>query len=276
MSTLRIKFYGTRGSIPICDPEFQEFGGNTTCIGFERISSGKIAVIDAGSGIRKLGKDIVTNNPDQKELYITFTHFHWDHIQGFPFFAPAYNPNMQINIRVFGENQQHTNLQEIFAMQMQEAFFPVPLGKMGCNFKFHVHENELSRSGDVLVQAIEQNHPGGSYGLRTVIEGKVIVICTDHEHGDEVKEEFVQFAKDADILVLEAQYTAEELETHKGWGHSSYDQAIELAERAGARQLIMTHHDPDHNDEFLRKMEKECQSRFKDCALAREGMVIEV
>jgi len=276
MATIRIKFYGTRGSIPICDPEFQQFGGNTTCIAFHRISSGTISILDAGTGIRKLGKDIVAQYGDQQKLFMTFTHFHWDHIQGFPFFDPAYNPNMNITVRIFGAVQKHSEVREIFASQMQETYFPVPLDKMGCRFNFLSHQAERSQSGDTMVTSIKQNHPGGSYGLRTVIEGKVVVICTDHEHGDEVSEEFVQFAKDADLLVHEAQYTAEELKAHKGWGHSSYDQAIEVAERASVKQLAMTHHDPDHDDEFLKKVEKQCQDRFRDCVLAREGMEIEV
>ena len=276
MSTLRVKFYGTRGSIPICDPKFQQFGGNTTCIAFHRVSNGKISLMDAGTGIRKLGKDIVTNYPDQNDLFITFSHFHWDHIQGFPFFDPAYNPNVTITVRVFGEHQERTNLQGIFATQMQDTYFPVNLDKMGCTFHFLSNEAEQSMSGDTSVQAIQQNHPGGSYGFRVTVEGKVIVICTDHEHGDQVNEGFVDFARDADILIHEAQYTAEELMSHKGWGHSSHDQAMEMAERAGVKQLAMTHHDPDHDDEFLRKVEKKCQDRFKDCVLAREGMELEM
>lgn len=272
MSTLKIKFYGTRGSIPVSKSNFQEFGGNTTCIRFQRMSNGVISILDAGTGIRDLGKEFVTNYPDQKELLITFTHFHWDHIQGFPFFDPAYDPDMHIHIRILGKNQEHTNLREIFTMLMKDTYFPVPLHKMGANFSFLSIDEEQFRTSDALVQSIKQNHPGGSYGFRTIVDGKVIVICTDHEHGDTVQDDFVEFSKDADILIHEAQFTQEELKTRKGWGHSSYDQAMEVAERAGAKQLIMTHHDPDHDDDFLRKIEKRCQDRFPNCELAREGV----
>ena len=114
------------------------------------------------------------------------------------------------------------------------------------------------------------------FGYRIEEEGKTVVICSDIEHGTSINEDIVNFAKDADLLIHEAQYTSEELETHRGWGHSSFDQAIEVAERANVKQLIMTHHDPDHDDDFLRKIEKKCQERFKDCALARTGLSIDI
>ena len=123
---------------------------------------------------------------------------------------------------------------------------------------------------------IKQNHPGGSYGYRVENNDFTLVVCTDIEHEEEVNPDIVEFCKGADLLVHDAQYTSEELAARKGWGHSSYEQAMEVAERAEVKQLVMTHHDPDHDDEFLRKMEKICQDRIKTCALAREGMQIEL
>jgi phosphoribosyl 1,2-cyclic phosphodiesterase len=272
MSEIGIKFYGTRGSIPICDPKFHEFGGNTTCIALTRKNAGRISIFDAGTGIRDCGKYINEHYPDQKDIFITFSHFHWDHIQGFPFFDPAYNPEKVLNILAMGKDHQFTDLQEIFATQMQEVYFPVALDSMGSRFNFLLWENNQLASDEVDLRTIRQNHPGGSYGYRITTERKVIVICTDIEHGHSINPDIVDFARDADLLIHEAQYTTEELETHRGWGHSSFDQAIEVAEQAGAKRLIMTHHDPDHNDEFLSKIEKKCQDRFKDCELAREGV----
>ena len=276
MSRLTIKFYGTRGSIPVCHPDFLEFGGNTTCISMHRSDNGRISILDAGTGIRQLGKDINENFPEQNELFIAFSHFHWDHIQGFPFFDPAYRSDMKINILALGERRTFTDLHEIFAMQMQQMYFPVPLEKMGCSFNFLLDENRsISLNGGIL-KAIRQDHPGGSYGYRIELNDRVVVFCTDLEHGPSVNEKVVSFAAEADLLVHEAQYTSEELEKHRGWGHSSYDQALEVAERAEVKYLIMTHHDPEHDDVFLRKIEKQCQDRFPDCALAREGMRIEI
>lgn len=272
---MKVKFYGTRGSIPVCDRDFLEFGGNTTSIKLTR-HDGRIAIIDAGSGIRNLGFELIEDGFCQDQLFIGFTHFHWDHIQGFPFFTPAYNPNMVINILAMGKDLEIENLEDIFKDQMKAEYFPIPLEAMGAKLNFlHIEQNELEINGS-LVQVIKQNHPGGSFGYRIRDKDKSIVICTDLEHGKSVLPEIVEFCKDADLLVHDGQYTNEELETHRGWGHSSMDQAIEVAELAGVKKLVITHHDPAHNDVFLAKIEKECQKKYPNCVLAREGMEIEL
>jgi len=271
---MKIKFYGTRGSIPVCDREFLEFGGNTTSIKITR-DDGRVSILDAGTGIRKLGLDLIKDGLQQPDLFIGFTHFHWDHIQGFPFFTPAYDPNMVINILALGKNKKIAGLEEIFKVQMSSEYFPVPLEGMGATFNFLELDEDEVIGNNVMVQVIEQNHPGGSFGYRIENNGKSAVICTDIEHGKFVLPEIVEFCKNADVLVHEAQYTNEELEAHRGWGHSSYDQAIEVAERAGVKRLAITHHDPDHNDVFLTRIEKQCQDRFPNCVLARENMEIE-
>ena len=270
---MKIKFYGTRGSIPVCNQEFLEFGGNTTAVKITR-DNGRISILDAGTGIRQLGIDLVKNGFHQKELFIGFTHFHWDHIQGFPFFGPAYDTNMVINILAMGKDRGITNLEGIFKGQMKPEYFPVPLQSMGAKFNFlKLEQNELNING-AKVRVIKQNHPGGSFGYRMEDNGKSFVFCTDLEHGDSVLPEIVDFCKNADLLVHEAQYTPEQLMAHQGWGHSSFDQAIEVAERAGVKKLAITHHDPEHNDAFLTKLEKECQKRFPNCIFAREHMEI--
>lgn len=271
---LRLKFYGTRGSIPVCHPDFQEFGGNTTCMSIFRSDLDRISILDAGTGIRTLGKDIVNHFSQQPDIWIGFTHFHWDHIQGFPFFAPAYQKGQNIHILALGKNRKKKDLKDIFAMQMQDEYFPVSLERMGANFEFLQPEEDIFARDGVVIKTIKQNHPGDSFGYRMEIGSKVLVICTDIEHGETINEDIVEFAAGADLLVHEAQYTDEELKRFRGWGHSSYSQAIEVAKRAGAKMLAITHHDPEHDDNFLLKAEKLCQSKFKDCVLAREGMEI--
>ncbi len=270
---MKLKFYGTRGSIPVCDRDFLEFGGNTTSIKITR-DNGRIFILDAGSGIRNLGRDLLKDGLEQRDLFIAFTHFHWDHIQGFPFFAYCYHSNMVINIFAMGKDKKIVNLEGIFRGQMKEVYFPVPLENMGAKFNFLQLDQTELKLGDGVIRVIKQNHPGGSCGYRVEDNNKNLVICTDIEHGKSVLPEIVEFCKNADLLVHEAQYTNEELESHRGWGHSSYDQAMEVAERAGVKKLIITHHDPEHNDAFLEKIEKECQKRFTDCVLARENMEI--
>ena len=133
---MKLKFYGTRGSIPVCDAGFQEFGGDTTCLQITFTDTNRIAIIDAGTGVRNLGKDLRAIGHKQDQLFIAFTHFHWDHIQGFPFFAPAYDPSQKITLLTLGRDQTVTNLREIFEVQMQSQYFPVQLDHMGASFEF--------------------------------------------------------------------------------------------------------------------------------------------
>jgi ribonuclease BN (tRNA processing enzyme) len=155
----------------------------------------------------------------------------------------------------------------------------VQLDRMGAQFEFLKVEDaskHFTRVNNVetTFTGRRHNHPGGAYGFRIESKGRVLVICTDVEHGEEIDPHVVELSRGADLLVHDAQYTAEELRTHRGWGHSSFDQAMQVAEMAGVKDLVMTHHDPEHDDEFLLRMEKLCQGRFPNSQLAREGMEI--
>lgn len=264
-----VTMYGTRGSIPVCDEKFQKFGGNTTCMCIHRKDNGHNYIIDAGTGIRNLGKAMMEREEKQKIIAIGFTHFHWDHIQGFPFFRPAYDKDTLLNIMSVGDTSE-VELQTILQGQMQSEYFPIPMSKMGGRFRFTNLGVEFVNINGLQLKVIKQNHPGTSYGVRFQLFDRSLVICTDIEHGDVIPEEFIDFCRDADLLIHDAQYTDDELKNHIGWGHSSYSQALEVAERANVKRLVMTHHDPDHDDDFLLRQEIICQKRFKDCELARE------
>lgn len=278
---MKIKFYGTRGSIPICDAGFQQFGGNTTCIQVTFTDTNRIAIIDAGTGLRNLGRDLRAIGHKQEEIVLALTHFHWDHIQGFPFFAPAYDPAQKITLLTLGRDHASGDLREIFEVQLQKEYFPVQLDRMGATFEFmQIAEASHRFTGPNQVQtkvtAQRHNHPGGAYSFRIERNGKVLVISTDVEHGEQIDPQLVELARGADLLVHDAQYTAEELQKRRGWGHSSYDQAMQLAEMAGVKRLALTHHDPEHDDAFLLRIEKLCQERFPQAVLAREGMEITI
>ncbi len=276
---MKVTFYGTRGSIPVCDTEFQEFGGNTTCIEISYEKKGKrhALILDAGTGIRNLGKELTKKSHQATEdLYIAFTHFHWDHIQGFPFFQPAFDKDQRIHIIAIGPDRGITNLREIFATQMQERYFPVNLDNMGAKFDFVMTERSTRVFNGTTISARRHQHPGGAYSYAFERNGKRIVICTDIEHGTELDPHTIEFARGADLLIHDAQYTEAELLTRRGWGHSSFKQAVEVAIQAEVKSLVLTHHDPDHDDAFLRNMEKVCQERFPNCMLARDKMEIEV
>jgi ribonuclease BN (tRNA processing enzyme) len=162
---------------------------------------------------------------------------------------------------------------------MQAEYFPVQLDQMGATFEFlQIADASQHFAGindvDTVVSAQRHNHPGGAYSFRIERNGKVLVVCTDVEHGEQIDQRLVEFARGADLLIHDAQYTAEELQKRRGWGHSSFDQAMQVAEMAGVKRLALTHHDPEHDDEFLQRIEKLCQERFPNAALAREGMEI--
>ena len=275
--SMKVKFYGTRGSIPVCSRDFQDFGGNTTCIAVSIPDRDILNIIDAGTGIRNLGKDLLVNGQNlPKEITIGFTHFHWDHIQGFPFFTPAYMPSVKINILMMGKEWKIDRLKQIMINQMGGEFFPIEMNDMGAHFNFLTAGHKVvQHSSNITVRARRHNHPGGAYSFRMERNGRVLVVVTDIEHGENgVDPAIVELARGADLLIHEAQYTREELKFRRGWGHSSYEQALEVAHQAGVHQLIMTHHDPDHDDDFLWQMEKSCQTKFPNCFLAREGMEI--
>ncbi|WP_350286123.1 MBL fold metallo-hydrolase [uncultured Croceitalea sp.] len=276
-----IKFYGTRGSIPVCEKGFQEFGGNTTCVAvMDDNEEGDVLIFDAGTGIRKLGKELMQRTfKGTERIVMAFSHFHWDHMQGFPFFAPAYDPSKKIDVIAMGKDLNIPDLKTIFAKQMESTFFPVSLENMGAQFNFHVenadeHSYDTGKTGRLLTN--RHHHPGGAYGYRLEVAGKVFVYCTDLEHGESLDKKVIDFAKGADLLVHDAQYTPEELPKFRGWGHSSWEQAIEVAEIAGVKKLCLTHHDPEHNDVFILNEERKCQQRFQNCFFAREGDEIRI
>ncbi len=276
-----IKFYGTRGSTPVCEKGFQKFGGNTTCIYTDLLTNDRskmIVAFDAGTGIRQLGKDMMNDVlPDAQIIWLIFTHFHWDHIQGLPFFDPAYNPQKRIGIFSPHHEMRREELRSIFEVQMQSEYFPVPLDKMGAEFHFFTSEeyqSELEVEGYVDFRYRLHSHPRGAFSYRMEAKGKSFALCTDLEHGESLDMEVVKFCEGADLLIHDAQYTDEELISHRGWGHSSYSQAIEVAKLANVKQLVFTHHDPDHDDGFLQKVEIECQKKFPNCMMAKEGMEV--
>ena len=274
---MKIKFYGTRGSIPVPDREFMDFGGNTSCVRVT-LAQGQVIIFDAGTGIRQLGKDLIASSHEQFDFIpIVLSHTHWDHVQGFPFFGPAYDSRRKFQIFICGRDCLCTDLEDVFEAQMRADFFPVPLRKMGAEFDFWQPDiSEYTGELGDRWRFLRHNHPGGAYSYRFTEGDKTIVYCTDIEHGDVIDERAVELAKDADLLLHDAQYTPAELKEKKGWGHSSWEQAIEVATRAGVKQLALIHHDPEHDDQFLTAVEQECQREFSDCFMAREGQEIEL
>jgi phosphoribosyl 1,2-cyclic phosphodiesterase len=244
--------WGTRGSIPTPGPETVRYGGNTTC--FELRHAGARLIFDAGSGIRPLGLDIVEKGPDT--IHIFLTHFHWDHIQGFPFFAPLYDP--EDSIKVIGPKQKDIDVQNLFAGQMGPIYFPVPFSVVAAEMEFE-HLNEGSYEiGDVQMDVMRVKHPSFVIAYRIKVGEQTICLVPDNEIdgdmydlGSDWDRRFLDFVGDADLLIHDSMYTDEEYKHRAGWGHSTFSQSVRLAEEAGVGRLLFFHHDPTRTDDQL-------------------------
>jgi len=274
---MKVTFFGTRGSVPVSEPEFATFGGNTSCV-MVTFADGRIGLLDAGTGIRKAGRAIVKAGIEQyRNLFIGLSHTHWDHIQGFPFFLPAYDKRRSLTLAIGGKRHAVPDLESIFDGQMQQEYFPVPLDGMGAKMTFWQPDvKEILLPHGVHVRAERHPHPGGAYGYRITEGERSVVYCTDVEHGDRIDAGVVDLARGTDLLIHDAQYTPAELKEKRGWGHSSWEQAVHVGLEAKVKRLALYHHDPDHDDATLMKIEVEAQRLFSNAFMAREGMEIPV
>ena len=245
-------------------------GGNTPCV--EVRCGERLIVLDAGTGIRELG--IQLEQEGVTELDLLISHCHMDHLQGFPFFSPAYDPATRINVYL-----AQPGVHPIHKL-MEEPYFPVPFEALGADIRFN-EMNGKCRLGEVQVRSHPLNHPGGSIAYRLEYAGKSVIYFTDHEpYGGPRDGPVRDFTIGADLLIREAQYTNAEYELKHGWGHSRFDDAVSDAIAARVKTLALFHHDPQHDDRFLERQLSELRSRYASSALeiclAREGQSIEL
>lgn len=275
-SNFSFKLWGTRGSIPCPGPTTVKYGGNTTC--FE-INCGKSRIIvDAGTGIRLLGKKIMIEEGNLLNADLFFTHTHMDHIQGLPFFAPLYNPNSDVRLHAGHLDGITYDLQGIIGtMLMKDPVFPVPssLIEKACSFNDFDCGKTFELVGGITIKTAPLNHPNGACGYRIEYEGKIIAICTDTEHFEGRLDDNVLFlAKDADLLIYDSAYTEEEYPNFKGWGHSTWQEAIKIAKAASVKQTLLFHHDPSHDDNKMDEIAKLAKAELATVRPAIEGEVI--
>ena len=272
-STIRLKFWGTRGSIPCPGSDTVKYGGNTTC--FEIYCGKRRIIIDAGTGIRLLGKKIMLEEKNFLDADLFFTHTHMDHIQGLPFFAPLYNPQSDVRLHAGHLDGITYDLQGIIGtMLMKDPVFPVPssLIEKACSFNDFECGKTFELDGDILIKTAPLNHPNGACGYRVEYNGKVVAICTDTEHfEDRLDENVLELAKDADIMVYDAAYTDEEYPNFKGWGHSTWQEAVKIAKAANVKQTFLFHHDPSHNDKKMDEIASAVSSIHSGIRPAIEG-----
>ncbi|OGL46785.1 MAG: hypothetical protein A2149_06630 [Candidatus Schekmanbacteria bacterium RBG_16_38_11] len=269
-----IKFWGVRGSIATPGKSTIKYGGNTPCI---EVRCGKeVYIFDAGSGLRLLGRKLIKEKFEN--INFLFSHFHWDHIQGFPFFFPAYSK--KFTITMYGESKLSYSFEQLFTGQVMFPYFPVSLGEMGAKINFvEIKRDDLIDNGNVKIKIARLNHPGGCVGYRLEYQGKSFVYATDTEHFNCIDPSLLKIAKDTDVIVYDCNFTDEEYSgangfPHTGWGHSTWTQGIKLAKEANVKKFIIFHHDPDHDDDFIEDLERKAKKEFKESYAAFEGMKI--
>jgi len=293
---MRLRFWGTRGSIATPGPGTTHFGGNTSCIELTT-SAGHAMVLDCGTGARLLG-DRLIEGKSAISATMLLTHTHWDHIQGFPFFAPLFVPNNQV--AVYGPEGSRLSLRELLAGQMEHHYFPVELDQLSAHITYQdLHEGAFDIAG-LRIHAQRMNHPAATLGYRMQSNGRSICYLADHEpfyEGiwrdgaepgriesilDPGDRRHAEYMCGADVVIHEAQYTPDEYQAKKHWGHSSYAYVVELAAAAKVQRLFLTHHDPTHDDDFLRSVEARARSLAKqlrtplEVSCAYEGLEVSV
>jgi len=285
-----VTFWGTRGSIPTPGAHT----GNTPCVAVEGTGGGRgdghgqLVILDAGTGIRPLGRELVERQNGAVQAEILLSHAHWDHIQGLPHFKPFFAPGNAV--RIWGSRQGTTSLEAILRQQMDPAVFPVPLDALSAKLTVQQVEPGEFTVGSFRVRAIRLRHPGTTLGYRLTpaAGGPSMAYITDNELGAggrystpaSWRKEFVAFLDGVHLLIHDAMYTPEELEEHRGWGHSTFEEAVALAGEAGVQRLALFHHEPEHGDEAIDALVAAArrQARVKglpaEVVAAQEGMTL--
>lgn len=264
MSDMTIRFWGVRGSIATPGPSTQRAGGNTPCV--EIVCGDTLLILDAGTGLRGLGQRMLARG--QSEATILLSHLHWDHIQGLPFFLPAYIPGHTITLAGM------RGLRGALDAQMHAPCFPIGLDAMNADLRFVEIGNERLEVGPLSIRAAKLNHPGGVLGYRVTLDDRSIVYATDTEHYSCPDPRLVALAKDADVLIYDAMYTPHEYPAKVGWGHSTWEAGVAVAEAANVERLVLFHHDPQRGDDAVDALERQAAMARPGTIAAREGEAI--
>ncbi len=273
---MKVRFWGVRGSTPTASRDHLRYGGNTSCMEV-RSHNDDLYIFDCGTGLRALGKRLLEEFGHASiNAFVFLSHFHWDHIQGIPFFEPLYNPENYFFFHSFPSHQQ--SVQRALEEQMTDPYFPVNMEAMAAHRHFYNLSNDRLSFNDVAVRTARLNHPQGCLGYRMETGSKALVYATDNEPGvAEFDRNVRDLAQGADVFVYDAQYTPlEYVNFKKGWGHSTWREAVNIAQDAEVKKLVLFHHDPDHNDQFVDSIVAEAGRYFPDVMAAAEGIEIDL
>lgn len=271
---MRLKFWGVRGSTPTPQQENLRYGGNTPCLEF-RSDGGTLLIVDCGSGMRMLGKALDKEFGSRPiHAYVLISHYHWDHIQGLPFFTPLYLKTNRFHF--YSYSLPGPSLEEALQGQMTDPYFPVDMSAMLSERKFTEIKGDPLHLDDFTIHARRINHPQGCLSFRIENNGKVAVYATDNEPGEPGSDRTIrELARAAHLLIYDSQYSREQLGGEKkGWGHSSWEEGVKVCQDAGVKELILFHHDPDSDDAAVDRMQETARARFSHSRAAYEGMEI--
>ncbi len=269
----KVRFWGVRGSIPTPGLSTSNVGGNTSCV--EVRCGDKLIILDAGSGIRELGNSLIKDTPF--EATILFSHLHWDHIQGFPFFTPILVPGNKLNM--FAEKKLNKTFESLMSGQMVYPHFPITLKDLTAQITFNEIEfGDVINLGDVVIRTSRNNHPDSCIAFRIEYGGRALVYSTDTEHYSCIDPVLLKASKDADCIIYDATYDNDEYSgangsiPKTGWGHSTWQEGVKLVKAANIKRLVLFHHDPSHDDNKITQIEADAQKEFANTIAAREGM----
>jgi len=272
---MRVKFWGVRGSTPTPQAENLRYGGNTSCV--EVRFGDSLYIFDCGTGFRTLGHQLESEfHGKPLSAHVFVSHFHWDHIQGIPFFRPLYDqPENQF---AFHSSCRTRSLQRVMEEQMASPYFPVAISEMKAKRNFYDIEEGVTQLDGATMRTQWLNHPQGCLGFRLETRNGILVYATDNEPGDEHFDKAVRkLAEGADVLIYDAQYLPEEYAARRrGWGHSHWREAVNVVMESGAKELVLFHHDPDHDDRLIDKVVQEARNYYPRVRAASEGMEITI
>ncbi|OUR79230.1 MBL fold metallo-hydrolase [Alphaproteobacteria bacterium 46_93_T64] len=269
---IQVKFWGVRGSIATPSADHMKYGGNTSCV--EIVLDDRIIILDAGTGVRMLGNCLLSR--DIKKYLFLQSHTHWDHINGFPFFAPVYCEDVSIDFHA-GHLSCCGGIKQVLSSQMCQPTFPVPFEELSAtiNFKDFVAGESFSLGGGAEVKTAPLNHPDGGTGYRIEYDGVSVCYVTDTEHRPgELDANILGLIEGADLVIYDSTYTDEEYPKFAGWGHSTWQEGIRLCKAAGAKQLAIFHHDPSHDDAFMDDIAQQAKTMWSGAFVAQEGSCI--